>query len=378
MRRYRVALVTDFFLPKIGGVEHHMHDLARELNRHGHETDVVCVTPGDQVTPGIREHRIAVPLYPFFDRARGLPAVEVLEELFRKEKYDIIHTLGVSTLGPAGNFVARKLGIPSLLTVHTALKGRELPLKALNWVLPWAQWPTILTAVSSHVAGQLERITKREVFVLHNAINPDAWRVVPNIPRELRITTVGRFDPNKCQRDFIRAIPGILTRIPNHLVPKFTLIGDGPTRKRVEREARRLGVEKYTEFLGFRTREEIREVLSRSMVFVLPSIRESFAIAALEARAVGVPVVARAPNGVVDIIEHGRHGFLFQTLEELSEQVAELLNNDPLRQKMSESARQGLDWFSWEQTIARTLDLYDLATRRNQEAKSTADSQLPS
>lgn len=97
---------------------------------------MVCVTPGDQVTPGIREHRIAVPLYPFFDRARGLPAVEVLEELFRKEKYDIIHTLGVSTLGPAGNFVARKLGIPSLLTVHTALKGRELPLKALNWVLP--------------------------------------------------------------------------------------------------------------------------------------------------------------------------------------------------------------------------------------------------
>lgn len=114
------------------------------------------------------------------------------------------------------------------------------------------------------------------------------------------------------------------------------------------------------------------------MVFVLPSIRESFAIAALEARAVGVPVVARAPNGVVDIIEHGRHGFLFQTLEELSEQVAELLNNDPLRQKMSDNARQGLDWFSWEQTIARTLDLYDLATRRNQEAKSAADSQLPS
>jgi glycosyltransferase involved in cell wall biosynthesis len=102
----------------------------------------------------------------------------------------------------------------------------------------------------------------------------------------------------------------------------------------------------------------------------MPCRKEAMSIASVEARAMGLPVLARRPNGVSDVIEHGVHGFLAASDEEFVGCLAQLLSDAGLRQRMSEETRRGLDRFSWDHSIRRHIELYELARERMHGAGS--------
>ena len=365
---YKIAIVSDWYLPRIGGLELHLRDLARELNARGHEAHVITATPGPDELDGVKVHRLDVPLMPGLATIRSRKALRPLEALFTREQYDIVHAhTALSPLAIGATCVAKKLGIPSVMTEHSVLRGAGLKLlSTLHKIWGWADWPDVLTAVSHYVAKDMRDVSgRKDVYVLPNGINPRDWKPHnPPGPREwvpLRVTTVMRFTKRKSPHEVVRAIPKINALLPDGVRPLFTLVGDGPERARVEREVQRLGVENQVELTGFKPRHEIREILARSSLFILPTSKEALSIATLEARCCGLPVVAMNHGGVGDLIKNGREGFLANTREEFIARIADVMADDALRTRMSAATKRSLDWFAWDSVIAQHMHVYRLA-----------------
>ncbi len=83
---YKIAIISDWYLPRIGGLELHLRDLARELNLRGHEAHVITATPGARELDGIKVHRLDVPLMPGLDTIRSKKALRPLEKLLLREQ----------------------------------------------------------------------------------------------------------------------------------------------------------------------------------------------------------------------------------------------------------------------------------------------------
>lgn len=375
----KIALVCDWYLPRVGGLEMQMRDLARELVVRGHEVHVITATPaaantrlgmhGVEEANGVRVHRLDVALAPKLNTIRSTKALEPLEAIMRRERFDVIHChTALSPLAHGGAYVARRLGIPSVLTEHSVLKGAgAMVLRAMDKLYGWAEWPTVLTAVSTYVARELAAVTGREdVHVLPNGVNHKEWLPArPGDDRTVRVVSTMRLTKRKRPVDIVRAIPRVHARLGDgEPRPVFTLVGGGPEEARVRREAKRLGVEEHLEVLGWRPRPEVKEALASSSVFVLPTSKEALSIATLEALSAGLPVVAMNHGGVGDIVEDGREGFLVADSDEFVERIVELVRDATLRQRMAEAGRARVATFGWDAVIARHLEVYAIAMGR--------------
>lgn len=367
MKRYKVAIVSDMFLPYVGGLEVHMHDLALELGRAGHEAHVICVEPRLTEQMPFPVHRLPVPRLPFLKRTYHPSSLKIIRDKLSEQRFDVVHAHCIfSPLAHASTYVAGQLGIPSVFTLHSVLAGPAGHfLKHLNRRLPWAAWPTVLTGVSRFVTEELRQVSGRDdVQVLLNAVRMEHWSSSRDIQKTPRVVSVLRMMPRKRPIDLIRMIPNVLAQLPRAAWPVFTVIGDGPERGKVEKEVRKLGVEQHVELTGLLDRTQIRDILCRSTVFALPSYLEALPLAVIEARAAGLPVVARTPNGVSEIIEHGRQGFLAEDTAAFERHLVTLLSDDSLREQMGSRASLDLERFTWKASIERHERIYAEATRR--------------
>ncbi len=364
MKRLKIAIVSDSYLPTVGGLEVHMHDLAHELTLQGHEAHIICVTPGGPDREIFPVHRIDAPLLPRIGRVRNTQSFPVLEELLRRGRYDLVHSHCIfSPLGHAAAYLAKKLQIPSVFTLHSVLRGLGgMAMRLIDQVYPWSSWPTVLTGVSTFVAQELQAVSGRQVQVLLNATRTEDWRLQRR--EEQRVVSVLRFSKRKRPLDLVRMVPKVLARLPREQWPVFTLVGDGPERPRVERAAVRLGVREHIEFTGVLARPQIQQLLARSAVFALPSYLEALPIAVIEARSAGLPVVARTPNGVAEIIDHGEQGYLAPNTAAFVDSLVKLLANKELRMEMSAKTQLQLDRFTWPRSIERHLRVYTEALER--------------
>ena len=136
------------------------------------------------------------------------------------------------------------------------------------------------------------------------------------------------------------------------------MIGDGPDRHRSFELASELGVSVRVSFLGSFPR--IEELLSVTDLFLLPSIKESFGLAALEAMASGVPVVASNSGGIPEVVKHGVTGFLHpvKDVAAMTESALKLLSDPDLHQRFAQAARERAETAFSEQTV---LPLYQKA-----------------
>jgi L-malate glycosyltransferase len=122
-------------------------------------------------------------------------------------------------------------------------------------------------------------------------------------------------------------VVGIFAGINRRVAARLVLVGDGPDRTEAADEARRLGVGDRVVFLG--KQDSVAELLSCADLFLLPSESESFGLAALEAMASGVPVVATCTGGIPEVVEHGVTGFLAEVgdVDGMAEAGIELLRD---------------------------------------------------
>lgn len=382
MQCYKIALVSDWFLPSVGGVEYQMRNLAWELMARGHSVEGITSAPGPDRVEGIPVHRLNIRRIPLVDITYEHKALPLLEEKFLAGKFDVIHCHGLySPLSHVSVYLGKKHNIPTVLTNHSLAQGtpndrlyvhfyhRIVQLWALliyrKLVRRKTMTPDVITAVSKIVADETSLVYRtRDVYLLPDGIQPEEWRLSPQAHPRPRVTCVSRLYPTKRTVELIRAIPRIYEKLDGGSRPLFTIIGEGRERKRLENLVVRHGLEGDVELLGFQEQVKIREVFNKTDLFVLPSSREGFGIAVLEARTAGLPVVAMNHGGVGEIIRHGHDGYLADTYDEFVDHIAALMGDPALRRRVAENAKAPLPHFAWDQVLLRHLEVYRLAIEK--------------
>lgn len=364
-RKLKVALVSEMYLPRIGGLELHVRDLARELNARGHEAHVICNTPGPAgYDDGVKLHRLDLPRVPIIHTIRTPKSSDALRRLFERERYDVIHThAALLPMTHVANFVARKLELPIVLTECSWLGAGWLRFfRSCHRMSNWGNWPTFLSGVSRCVADQLAAISGRnDVFILHNGVRVEDWHTEHREPARPVVVSVMRFTKRKRPIDIVRAIPRVHAKLPEALRPRFLLIGDGLERRRIISEAKRLGVLSHLELPGFLDRKEIRNRFAESSLFALPTEREAMSIVCVEALSAGLPVVAMNMGGVSDVVAHGEEGYLCGSADEFAESIVRMVADSALRKRLATAAPSRVQRFSWDGVIERHLNIFELA-----------------
>ncbi|MDX1386617.1 MAG: glycosyltransferase family 4 protein, partial [bacterium] len=224
MSSLKIALVVDHFLPRIGGIELQVRDLARELKNLGHTPHIITCTPGDLDLGDIPIHRLPVRLMPGFKILMQAKGLRLLQELIEKEKFDVLHSHGsvVSPLAYGSLKVAHQQNLPTLFTGHSLWEFSTPTFKLLYHIFGGKRWNLRLSAVSSEVAKGMEKATGgKRVEVIPNAIHPEDWKVSFKPHAQLNITSVLRLNRKKRAQALIRSIPEILKKIPNPQLVNF-------------------------------------------------------------------------------------------------------------------------------------------------------------
>jgi glycosyltransferase involved in cell wall biosynthesis len=190
-----------------------------------------------------------------------------------------------------------------------------------------AAWSAVSNVAAGHVRRTLRRVG--EISVLPNLVDTQWWEqhepVRETGTEELRLILVGRLKKRKHVGEFIDVLAQARSRISADTKVKVSIVGDGPRRGDLQRQVTELGLSDWVTLLGHREPTEIRALLHQSDLFIASSRQESFGIAALEARAAGVPVMGYRGNGLSDFIIDGVEGILVSDAAEMVDALATLL-----------------------------------------------------
>ncbi|MGH8906933.1 MAG: glycosyltransferase family 4 protein [Egibacteraceae bacterium] len=347
----RVALVTESFLPQMNGVVNSVVQVVLHLRRRG--CDVVLIAPrrGPSVFADVEVVRVpAMPLPWHRPFPLGLPC-PLVERTIQAFRPDVVHVASPVVLGAEAIAVANRLGIPSVAVFQTDLPGfaRHYRLRAASpalwaWLRRMHRRATLTLAPSSASLVQLrqhgiERVARWGRGVDLRAFDPsfrsETLRASLVGDGELLIGYVGRLAAEKRV--------GLLAHLRGIEGCRLVVVGAGPARARLQRALPEAA------FLGFLTGPELSAAYASLDIFVHTGANETFCQAAQEAMASGVPVVAPASGGLLDLIEHGRSGWLWPAEDPTAlREAVTLLAAEPARRALlGRRARESVAVRSW-------------------------------
>jgi glycogen synthase len=375
-RAVRIAHISDCYLPRLGGIEAQVHGLARRQQASGHEVTVLTATPGArgerhgavELVEGIPVHRLAIRL-PF-----GLPvnplAPRDVRSILLSGRYDVAHVHAgvVSPFAYDALKVVLDLEMPMVVTWHCMLGRAERMGRWWERLRDLSSRPVAFTAVSSLAAEPVGRVLGDgvEVTVLPNGVDVAAWRAEPLArPRgdDVRIVSAMRLARRKRPIPLLRMLSRVRELVPGELGLRLVVFGDGPARGSMYRLARRLGLQDWVELPGRVDRERLLATYRAADLYVAPARLESFGIAALEARAAGLAVVARADSGVREFVTHDVEGLLAPDDRAMVDAIARLATDTALRQRISAYNRAEPPQQDWSYVVRRADEEYERAAR---------------
>lgn len=368
----KVALLTDCYLPRLGGIEVQTHDLAAQLRARGHEVEVFTATPGDrgerhgfvEDVDGVPVHRMAIRL-PWQLPVNPFAPPEVRRRL-TAGGFDVAHVhMGVvSPFATDLAGVALGLGMPTAITWHCLMERSQPVFRALGHARRWGARGAALSAVSGVAAASVQAVVGRgaEVRVFPNGIDTALWRPpvrevrAPGTPVE--VVAAMRFAARKRPLAVLEVAARARDLAGGGRPMRLTLYGEGPERGRLERFAQRHDMADWVSLPGRVGRDALRERYWDSDVYLTPARLEAFGIAALEARTAGLPVVARLDTGVGDFVVDGVNGLLGADDEALSRGLARLLTDARLRDDIATHNRDVAPDQDWPSVAALAEDEY--------------------
>jgi glycosyltransferase involved in cell wall biosynthesis len=365
----KIGLVSDCYVPRLGGIEMQVHDLAIHLQAAGHQVVVITPSPGPDLVDGVRVLRMDVPLLPF-DIPFAPSTFRLIAALLEREHVDVAHFHGgiVSPVAFIGAANAQARGIPTVITTHCLWSYATPAFRLLERRYHWTRWPVVFSAVSHVAAAPLRRVSSRhvDVTILPNGIDNDQWRIIP-APRDAGVVTivsVMRLAPRKRPLHLLKMVKKVRDQAPGTIRLKVVIIGEGPERSSLEKFIARHGLGSVVELAGRCSREQIRDHFTRADLFVAPANLESFGIAALEARCAGLPVVAKARTGIREFIAHGQEGLLAESDEDMAGQLVRLVRDHGLRARIAEHNRETPSSVDWSRVVPLNVAAYHDARRR--------------
>ena len=343
----RIALVSDVYLPRLGGIELQVHDLAAQLIRAGNDVTVFTITDGPSAVGDVPVVRLPA--------LGGVPLPTAVDRLRRElPRFDVVHCHS-SLLSPLA-WRAARLADCALVTLHSLPSpSTPWPVERIDRYVGNAQW----TAVSEAVATVLRRLLPgRSVGVLHNGVDPAMWRQLRRTEHPLTVVSTMRLARRKRPMALVRTLEQIRALVPSDIQVRAVIVGSGPQASAVAGATRRRGLGDWVDLPGRLTRFEIQQLYATADVYLAPAELESFGVAALEARCAGLPVVAMSSGGVGEFIRSGVEGYLVDSDAEMAKTVAALLTDDALLARIQEFNQQTDPVMTWQHVVARHLTAY--------------------
>jgi phosphatidylinositol alpha 1,6-mannosyltransferase len=353
----RVAIVTESFLPTLNGVTTSVCRVLEHLERTGHEAMVIAPDGrGPTHFAGFPIHRMPSVGYRQFPV--GIPGPQ-LAGLLAGFAPDVVHAASPFILGAQAITAANRLGVPSVAVFQTdmAKYARGNGFGAAGSAFVWKvirrihQGATLTLVPSESSRRDLERIGVDRLATWGRGVDStlyhprrraeEATRILRSRlaePGEVLVGYVGRLAPEK-EVERLQA----LRRIPRL---RLAIVGDGPARSAL---ARKLGGLDPV-FLGALSGEDLATAYAALDVFVHTGTTETFGQTLQEAHAAGLPVVAPAAGGPLDLVEHGVDGYLFDPRQSrsLRRGVLALVQDDALRARFGEAGRRAVVGRTWQ------------------------------
>ncbi len=361
--------------PTYGGSGIVGSELGKELASRGHNVHFISSSLPTRLTElneRVRFHEVEMMSYPLFEhQPYTLALATKMADVAETEDLDLLHVHYAIPHSISAILARESLKPHRCLPVITTLHGTDITLVGADRsYLPITRYGIAqsdgVTAVSAH----LKQATAETFQFDHIAVIPNficatdySRKEMPGLRRELSpggeplLVHVSNFRPVKRPVDCVE----ILARVRAAGVPaRLVMVGDGSERPRAEHRARCLGVEKFCSFVGKQPR--IVDYLSASDVLLLPSEQESFGLAALEALACEVPVIASRVGGIPEVVDDGETGCLAGVgdIDKMSTDAARLLSDEATRREMGRRARaSAVGRYSTDLVIPQYIDFYE-------------------
>lgn len=343
--------------PVYGGSGVVATELGKALAARGHQVHFIAYSMPfrlGHVTENINFHEVNVNPYPLFEYPPySLALTSKMVDVVRYEKLDLLHmhyAIPHATSAVLAREILAKqnLHVPVVTTLHgtdITIVGQDPSFApVVNYSINESDG---VTAVSEYLRRETCQYfsVENDIEVIPNFIDTRRFRrlnkqhfkqvLCPN--GEKVVTHVSNFRPVKRATDVVEAFNLLLKE---GLKLKLLLVGDGPDRMQAQRVATEYGINDHVRFLG--KQEPVEEILSIADVFMIPSGSETFGLAALEAMACEVPVVASDIGGLPELVVEGETGYLcpLGDIDAFTDRAYRILTDEALHKRMADAGRQ--------------------------------------
>ena len=370
-RSLRIALVTEYYYPHLGGICEHVHYFAREARARGHHVDIITSEiPGAAPQPHVIGIGRSQSVYANGSQARitvGTGLRRRMRRALARGRYDIVHVH--SPLSPVLPLLAiDEADCPVVGTFHTYFDrsigytlGRRYFQRRLDKL-------ATAIAVSHSTTVALERYFDADWRIIPNGIdanffNPDAPR-----PSAMRrdvpvILFLGRFDPRNGLTTLIDSFKRVRGKGRD---AQLDIVGDGPLRNHYYRAA---GGDPDITFVGS-VLEDRPSYYAHASMYACPTTKASFGITLLESMACETPVVCSDILGFRDVVKDGREALMVPcgNRDALADAMVTLLDDETLRLRLGRTGRREAEQYAWSRVTERVLELYGSVLARRSVA----------
>ena len=372
--------------PSYGGSGIVGSELGRELAVRGHTVHFISSALPTRLTElddRVRFHEVEMMSYPLFEhQPYTLALATKMATVARAENLDLLHVHYAIPHSISAILARESIKPRRQLPVITTLHGTDITLVGADRsYLPITRYGIAqsdgVTAVSNFLKqATIQMFDFDEIEVIPNFIcaeqygrdedSPLKKELAPN--EEKLLVHVSNFRQVKRPIDCVEILARVLQR---EIKSRLVMVGDGPEISAVRYRAEQLGVLDSISFVGKQGR--IGDYLAVSDVFLLPSEQESFGLAALEAMACEVPVVASRVGGIPEVVTDGVDGCLSDVgnVEKMSADAARLLQNEALRREMGKKARESaIARYSTSLIIPKYIAFYEKVLNGNSQVNA--------
>lgn len=370
--------------PTYGGSGIVGSELGRDLAERGHNVHFISSflpTRLTELSERIHFHEVEMMSYPLFEhQPYDLALATKMATVARAEKLDLLHVHyaiphSISAI-LARESIKQKRYVPVITTLHgtdITLVGADrsyLPITRYG-----LQQSDGVTAVSKFLKqATIETFDFDEIEVIPNFICPNHYKRLPDSPLraelapkgERLLVHVSNFRHVKRPNDCVEILAKVLAA---GIIARLVMAGDGPELSAVQYRAEQLGVKDDTIFVG--KQANISDYLGVADVFLLPSELESFGLAALEALACEVPVIATRIGGIPEVVTDRENGFLSEIgdVEKMVDDTLRLLRDEDMRRAFGEKGRESaIQRYSTDKIIPQYIAFYEKIVKKAKSA----------
>ena len=368
----KIAIVC---YPTFGGSGVVATELGTELAQRGHEIHFITYKQPvrlELLANHIHFHEVHVPEYPLFKyQPYELALSSKLVDVVKLHKIEVLHVHYAIPHAYAG-YMAKKMleeegiSLPMVTTLHgtdiTLVGNHPFYKPAVTFSINKSD---VVTSVSESLKEDTLRLfdIKTPIEVVPNFINlekhlqseySECQREIMASEDEFIITHVSNFRKVKRIDDVVKVFFEIQKKLPAKLV----MVGEGPEKEVAEETCHQLGIEDKVIFLG--NSDEVHKILCFTDVFLLPSEKESFGLAALEAMACGVPVISTNTGGLPEVNKQGVSGYLSDVgnVEEMTQNAINILSDKTTLDTFKQQARKTAAQFDIHKIVPVYEKLY--------------------